>query len=372
MTDDIAFDAQFTAVLQQFVEVIRKEFPEVQSVMDSAKRGELDESAAMTEILRMTQSNPQMAAKLMESAASVFQPTRAESGIAQVPRGELAEVGDTAFWSGVGLPRLNPLMEAALAERAQFDGDIPELRTGPLLPGVVPAVPVKTFAKSPEAIGQMLSEAAQKVREAQDAADAKRAAMLERVAEKKALAGISESAGALAVMAQGEDAIDFLVQAHGSASTDPDIYRRGELPKPLEVARPTGGALIRMTPAERREKAWRFLSTSQGRRTAVETLRCVVRDALAVEGLSVELREYDPRAKIVPKAFHEWKVNLSGRGSMQPAFNVIDTAGRALAKALGDQIKRNEGTATGGLYLEVVPVDTVDVRAVGWAARLTA
>ncbi|MFA6235210.1 MAG: hypothetical protein WC824_13630, partial [Bacteroidota bacterium] len=64
-----------------------------------------------------------------------------------------------------GIPRLNPLYEAQLVERAQFDGDIPELRTGPLPEDVLPAVSVETEAHSPVAIGEMLRIAALDVQE---------------------------------------------------------------------------------------------------------------------------------------------------------------------------------------------------------------
>jgi hypothetical protein len=355
------FDPKVTEGLERVIGLIGQEFPELRAILDSGKRGELSENEAMAEMMGLIRTHPEMSVKLMDAMKDAFLPARQESGLAPVPQMNLSEVGDEAFYSGVGRPQMNPLMEAALAERAQFDGDMPELRTGPILPGVMPAVPVSTMARNPAAIGHQLQAASVKVREALDEADRRKALAIERVAEaNKQTLALAEKAST-----------DLVAMARGTAEDDPPEYRRGELPVPMAVQGPSGGELALMTTAERKEHAWRFLSTSQGRRTAVEVLRGMIARQLDKAGFPVRLREYDPRQQSMPLAFHEWKVNLSGRSSMQPAFNVIDTAGKAISRAL-ERRARLEDPLPEVLYLEVVPVDTVDIRAVGWAARLIA
>lgn len=368
MTEKQTFDPKVEQGLKAVIEAIGEEAPQVMGILDAAKQGELDEQGAMLALMELSKERPDLMVRIMDAAKDAFLPTREETGVAQVPRGALAEVGDEAFWSGVGLPQMNPLMEAALAERAQFDGDMPEFRTGPLMPGVKPAVAVDTRIKNTAALGVMLDNASQQVRKAQDRVDQIRAAALEKAAESMALAGIREDMGALAVMAEDQHN-EIMALAHGSKETDLAGYRRGELPAPVKVPVPDGGTLLAMTESERKEGAWKFLSTTQGRRTAVEALRTVVFEGLVKKDVVVELREYDPRKKKAPTAYHEWSVNLSGQGSVQPAFNIIDNAGKALAAGLAKQVGRlAEVPST--LYLEVIPVNTVDIRAVGWAARL--
>ena len=220
-------------------------------------------------------------------------------------------------------------------------------------------MPVATNVRNPVALGDMLDKASKEVGAAIEKHNVARAAAIEKVAEgkKMALVGVEESATALARM------------AYGSADTDLSVYRRGEAPAPVSVAPPTGSELSRMTPDQKKEHAWRFLSTTQGRRTAMETMRTIIFETLIKAGVPVTLREFDPKTKTPPLAFHEWKVNMSGAGSTQPAFNIIDTAAKAIAHNLNKRIGR-EATVPDPLFLEVIPVNTVDIRSVGWAARL--
>ena len=65
--------------------------------------------------------------------------------------------------TSTGLSQLNPVYEASIAERAFLDGDVPELRSGPLPEGGTPAVPVKTDSLDPVTIGLLLDIASKKV-----------------------------------------------------------------------------------------------------------------------------------------------------------------------------------------------------------------
>lgn len=343
--------------LTTLIEGLAEEAPELMAILNSAKGGELTEPEAMAELLKAVQQTPDLAVKMMTLAKTAFRPTQDPTGLVPRVPTDLKEIGDEAFFSGVGLPQLNPLVEAALAERLQFDGDIPELRHGPMPPGVSPAVSAVTKARSPVAIGATMDKAAKQVRKKLDEADKRKAKALERVAEAKALVGVTDAGEALARM------------AYGSADTDLVEYRRGEVPAPVKAKTPTGKALARMSEDQQKEHAWRFLSTTQGRRTALETLRDLITGSLIEAGVPVVQREYDLKTKTPPLAFHEWKVNMSGAGSMQPAFNMIDTAAKAISHSLSKRALR-EDSLPDPLYLEVIPVNTVDIRSVGWAARL--
>lgn len=328
---------------------LREQVPELAYIMDRAKAGFLSEEEAMVEMMAVA-SKPEVTERIMAAATrdlATLKPTNED----------LAEVGDYAFFTGRGLPQLNPLVEAALIERAQFDDDIPELRTGPLPEGVKPAVSVKTTARDPVVLGRMLQQASEEVGQRLVAHERERL---------KGIEGIAEDKNVLALLEEGGHSLALIEQVIGSSDTDLPEYRRGAVPAPVEVPKPEARALAVMTPQERREAAWKFLSTTQGRRSAIETIRSMVATNLRGAGIEVVEQEYDPQA---PErdviAYHEWSVGLSGPSATQPSFALVDTAAKALYRGL---VK--DTTPGTQVHLEVVAVNTVDVRTVGWAARL--
>jgi len=62
-----------------------------------------------------------------------------------------------------GMDMLNPLLEAALAERSTLDGDVPEARVGAIPEGGYPAVPVLTDSHDPVVVGMQLERASKEV-----------------------------------------------------------------------------------------------------------------------------------------------------------------------------------------------------------------
>lgn len=256
-----------TALISNLKEVS----PDLANILDQAKAGEIDEATAMRWLMETVQGDKDLAAKLNNMAMVSLAPLRDEDVPQQmfVPRG------------GHGQPRLNPLFEAALVERAQFDGDIPELRTGDIAAGTLPAVPVKTTARNPVAIGAMVNKAAAQVQKDLTARTAARRQLAEAVAagDPNALAVIQQH-GALVASSM----TDAIVQ--GTAADDPAGYRRGQAPQLMAVQRPRGSTLAKMSDAERHEMAWRFLSTTQGRRSAVDTIRDLVVIQLGNKGLA--------------------------------------------------------------------------------------
>lgn len=354
-------DPQVEAGLGPLVEWAKTQ-PDLGHIFERAEAGEITQEEALLEMTLAVQQNKALTEAFQAEAMKHLAPLRD-----QAPDTIEPDTPGILFDSGVGLPRLNPLFEAALAERAQLDGDMPELRTGPLPPGVRPAVPVETTARNPAAIGRMLDEASDRVQADVDQHRTHKAAQIEAIAggDDKALA-LAAQHGELLLQQDGEP--NLLAVAWGSAETDPKSYRRGEVPAPVKVETPTGSALAALTPQERRQAAYTFLSTTQGRLTAVAAIRELV---VAHLGSLVEVaeRDYDPKRKVPSEeivAHYEWSVNLSGAGATQGAFSAIDTAARALAKGLTSELPKVKPT----VWLEVTPVNTVDIRSVGWGARL--
>lgn len=354
-------DKELEASLQLLLDTVNK-YPELAEVLRQSKLGQISEQEAMVRMNQFALEHPDFVSDLMQPES------RPEPELTLSPVGEvLPPDGSLSLFkpSSNGLPRLNPLVEAALIERIQYDGDIPELRSGPLPEGTKPAVSVKTKSRNPVAIGHMLENASQRIgKQIREAEEERKNSLI--AAHHQVL----EDIGNHAELVKKSDQ-DLSIALYGSPETDIPEYRRGKVSAPVRSRRPSGSALAAMTPQEKREKAFQFFSTTQGRRSAIPVIQELVATSLRGEGLEVTERVYNPRAAVeTPLAFHEWAMSLSGAGATQATFSVIDVAANVLAKMLGKQMQGHPGVQQ--VILEVTPVNQVDTRTIGWAARLLA
>lgn len=335
--------------LDASLKMIQKDYPELWSILETAKQKNQLAPETVIQIQDYLQAKP----TINESLQKALDPEQST----KIARSQEH-----------GLPRLNPLVEAALIERLQFDQDIPELRSGPAPKKVSPAVPVETQSRNPVALGNMLKSASKGMRKKLDKlAREHRIQANEVLAENpKALAIISRHGEMVAVQDKQELA-DLIL--YGSQETDIPGYRRGELPVPVKVKNPTGATLLKMTPKEQRENAWTFLSTTHGRRTAIPVIRGIIAEQLRKRDLQVTEQDYKPESKHRPLVVHEWRVSLSGESSIQPAMSLIDMSARALAAGLIKYLPKT-GEPLLEVILEVTSIDQFSERQVGWAARL--
>jgi hypothetical protein len=259
--------------------------------------------------------------------------------------------------SGVGLPRLDPLYEAHLQERAQYDGDMPELRFGGLPKGVAPAVPVDTDARDPVTVGWMLATASAEV-----AAEARQIEDT-RIGEVQALLeGATEESAALIF----RDPANLALLDRDNLP-DPVGYERGKVPALRKVEAPDGWGLLALTSEQRQQLAWRTLSTTQGRRSMVKAIRDLVGGGLRNDRYDVEVAEGELR-RVQPGdvlAYAEWSADLAGPNSTQAGFAFADVAWRSLLRKLEEALPDPQAVT-----LEVATIDAVDVRRVGFCARL--
>lgn len=343
--------------LNNLINRIADEYPNLKAIMDQAKAGDITEAEAMNQMMAVVQTDPAIGKRLQEVAMEALAPLRDPMGERKVNTH-----GGAIMDRGRGLPRLNPLMEAALIERAQFDGDMPELRTGPLPPGMMPSVSVETGAKDPAMIGLMLGTASEMVHGEVQTAEFDRLLLVEKVAKGDTAALVAKVGKDLA-LADTQDDIDRILSGKHPI-TDAPSYKRGQVPAPIKVGQPTGSEMVLMTESERRTHAWAFLSTTQGRRSAVATIQDMVLGLLTKDGFEVVVRPASGQQVVL--AAHSWVVSLDGAGSLQPSFNVIGTA----AQSIRAGILREIGERRGKVILEVSSVNTVSDRRVGWAGRL--
>lgn len=343
-----------------FAEQVAQDSPELKAVLDHAKAGSISEEDALRAMSEILGSNPDLARRFQTMLQDMYAGAAAEMAVAHPDHGGLI------LHKKRGLARLNPLVEAALIERVQFDDDMPELRTGTMTPGAMPAVAVDTRVRNPAVLGVMLQQASQQVTDKIAAAEPGRQKFIAQVAEgtfdPTALALIEQMGAGLMT----RDELQDQVLDGKAAALDIPEYRRGALPALVTVAPPSGSAIMAMTPQEKKQGAWRFLSTTHGRRTAVAGLTELIEVKLRGEGFDVQVRPFEPGAREVVLKAHEWSVGIDGPGAVQPAFSLIDVAAASIAKGL----TRGMGDRRGRVILEVTAINTVDVRSVGWAGRL--
>ena len=346
-------------MLMQILGQMKESSPEVYDILQDAKQKGLSEWETFERLTQYLRENPLVAQDLTTSISTSLDSPNLIDGV--VPRTTRSEHG---------MPRLNPLVEGALLERLQFDQDAPELRSGPAPKKGLPAVPVATQARNPVALGKMLKSAAKGTRTKLDKLSKAQRKLAADVAEGKpdALAILNRH-GELAALQDPHLHADMIL--YGTQETDLPGYRRGELPAAVKVKAPSGSQLAKMSPKDQQENAWMFLSTSQGRRTAVPVIRGVVAGQLRKHGLMVTERDFDPTTKIAPVAVHEWCVQLSGKNSVQPAFSLVDLSARALAAGLLRELPKTK-QPLGEMFLEILPLDQFKDHQVGWAARLLA
>jgi hypothetical protein len=144
-------------------------------------------------------------------------------------------------------------------------------------------------------------------------------------------------------------------------------YERGKVPVARKVSEPEGWGLLALTPEQRQQLAWQTLSTTQGRRSMVKVIRDLLADGLRNDGYDItvcegELRRVKPDEVV---AYAEWATSLAGPNSTQASFAFVDVAYRALLHKL------EESSSPGAATLEVAAINTVDVRQVGFCARLS-
>ena len=228
------------------------------------------------------------------------------------------------------------LLNTLALERAQFDGDVPEHRTGPLMGNAMPAVPVSTTARSPVAIGLMLRAASQAVK---------------------------DEAARLTVhwqaLVQGSTGTDLAVS---DRPAEPAGYQAGKQAEIVAVGEPQADELLALSPAEQQELTWKMISTSQGRKSAAPVVADLIVQRLEKHGLICQVRDFDPSRRVRVLAQASWYYNMTGGGDTQSRFSFVDVAAQAIAERL-----RQEGVQG---WLETSPIDTVDLRTVGWACRI--
>ena len=341
--------------------------PEIRKMMETAVKNGGSEEEVMASMMKWATENPDAARAVEESAYKALAPLRDEDVRTPTVWEDRSEDGK--------LSRLNPVYEAALAEKLQFDEDAPELRSGPIGEGVTPAVPVETDARNPIAIGKMLEKAAEEVKaeikQLQSEWSKNAQKMLENTTSDLTVSNEDEEAGITSEMnSSSETTSSELTEIKPlPPMLSPEGYEPGKLAVARIVDTPTGTELSKLTREERQNAWWKFFSTTHGRKSVLRTIQNLIQLGLTNAGYEdIAVRDFNPSEDSEIHAFSSWEMTLSGPKSTQADFSIIDNAAGSLLNGLASQLEEKESLPN--LHLEVTAVNTVDVRKVGWAARL--
>lgn len=193
------------------------------------------------------------------------------------------------------MPQLNPLLQAALGERLQFDKDIPELRTQFLPPDkVTPAIPVRTTSLDLTQITLELEKASNKTKLIME----KRFKELEQKVEN----------GSLPVkIEETTDLVKFY-----SDYVEPSVYKTGHLAK---LVSPQKVSLLeeKVTPSALDNSIF----SSQGRKSACYSLTHHLKEFFKEKNFSVVEKKLDVKEDFLI----EWKFDFYG--GLNPKFSLL-------------------------------------------------
>jgi len=223
---------------------------------------------------------------------------------------------------------LNPLFEAKLAERLSQDGDIPELRVGPLPEGCRPAVPVLTYTSNPVAIGLQLNKARETV---------------EKLLSDNMVEYI-----------KGCEENRFLVPPSPPIDL-PDLYQLGKKPLPMKVDPATPKQLLKVSDQQKRELIHSCIGTTQGRVSCVAPIQAIINKKL--QDLKIKIKV----VKSVDCFETEWTCQTWGPEDISEDFNPITTAAFSMLNDfLENQPNINE------VYIHIRPINGYSDRVFGW------
>lgn len=333
MSHDLKLDP---ALLEALKQKFQERFPDLWTKMEEALASK---DPAKIDAVVQRLFDPDIIAEL---AASVRQVDVENLALAPIPsRLEDASGEQVVAYDNHGNPKLNPLYEAALAERLQFDGDIPELRHGPVSANATPAVGVDTTVSNPVALGMMLEKAEAIVTASvEEAREVSRQLLEESTALTVSDVPVVESA----------------------------LYKaeHGAVPAPLNVETPKATEIMALAPAQKKALVWKATSTTQGRRSALGAIKERLCFEFESFGFGVEcvgaLENPDYRAS--------WTFPLQkGHNASQERFSHVETAGAALSKKLLAQVPDEADSRH--LVLHVNTLDGISEGLVGWEASFS-
>lgn len=232
--------------------------------------------------------------------------------------------------------RINPITEAALAERLQFDEDIPELRTAPPDADTIPAVPVHNpeGVLSQVVLGDMLERA--------------------RTDVKNRIKALRDS-----LPADTTDLVTTVVA--------PPDYPICAAPPHAVVPVPPATAILHLTRAQMQQRLWSTTSSARGIQTLTPILYDRIREHLLRQGVDCLDGPIPDGAPLI------WQCDTSppagGAADLNPGFAFLESTCKAASTRLLRHC-REAGVTSG--TLTVTPHRDIAARRSGWVVAFHA
>lgn len=312
--------------------------PGAESVIDDIRMGRLDPQKAMLQL-----------AEVLTKAGHGEALVKASSKLTDMYnlRSEVVDGQNVVMKHDNTMLMMNPILEAALKERASIDGDVPEGRTGPMLKDGTPAVPVITDSFDPVVVGYQLEQASKQVQREIDAAIEDHDILCTRL-----LAKITDETPA----DQRSTALDIAKKNLPPVPTGVKGYEAGK----RAVARPAVSVrittLVGLTPSERRGYVYRAFATTQGRVSNTPTIQTGIIEYLWRHG--IEARAGVPHRESATAV--KWLMVVWGAEDMADGFNPLTTA----IHAMGSELVAK--TSHSRLVVRVTPYHGIADRRFGW------
>lgn len=320
MDDVIAQLAQADAML--------KAIPGAEDILRNAASPE----EAMRRLTELLTKNPEGMAALVPVAQSFSDSIQKAMNEGPPP----------VFTAPSGEVKWNPLVEAGILERMEIDGDVPELRTGPLPEGAKPAIPVKTRSIDPVFVGLQLKKTSEMAAASFALAAEEHRALCDQIQEDASKAGLLP-----AVVA------DLLPPV----PTGIKGYEAGRVPAPWEPEPVSPLDTLGLSKDEISELAWLAIATTQGRRSLAPVIEQTVVDN-APDGISIRVMGKAHRPEKAASVI--WACQVFGSGDLNPEFNPAMAAVVSFTQTL----VKSGLTGPVGIYIE--PMNGTADRRFGW------
>lgn len=325
-------------VLSIVAEVIKmlESIPEAKPILDGMKEGKVDHETAMRELTRIS-----LMAGKGESLMSAAGQMKTALGVGNLP---------VAVKHPNGTTMMNPILEAAIAERASIDGDVPEFRNSPIPDGAKPAVPVITSAMDPVVVGMQLEIASEGVK-------------LELSREHDKYLSMCKEIQQIVDSKQDKElAIEVMRRYIPSPPTGVTGYEAGKLPVPRQAQDISVKDLTSISRDRASRYAYNAVATTQGRNSVSPVIEAEVVKKLRELGLQVTEEEPIDGEDLGESG---WSTVMWGPEDVSPDFNSITTA---IASIVDGVQKKSEGYTS--IWVKIRPINGIADRNFGWSAKI--
>lgn len=318
--------------------------PEGASVLQEIRDGSISTQSAVVKLLAIAHRH-----QLLGSLVSASEEIRAI-----VPGGSVpwdSSKRPIKMKTRTSISQLNPLLEAAISERAFFDGDVPEFRTGPIPEGGSPAVPVITESLDPVVVGEMLRRASKGV-----------AAEIQLAVKNRDFI-----CGTLLNMAEeGNQAmLEATVRNLPPVPTGVPGYMAGQTAALRVIKPPTRTELEKLTPEDRAALVHSCIVTTQGRVSLAPAIEREVRKRLSGHVL-VDEREH-PHNDLEKREF-DWTAELFE--NINENYHFTTAAVAYFVEKAKAAVAEGFRVPETGIALMVIPLNAISDRRFGWSMRI--